>query len=42
MKQLWKRLRDSGLVRTLAVGIGIDLLMILLFNAWMFWGVDRT
>ena len=42
MKQLWKRLRESGLVRTLAVGIGIDLLMILLFNAWMFWGVDRT
>lgn len=42
MAQLWTRLRDSGMLRTLAVGIGIDFLMIMLFNACMFWGVDRT
>ncbi|MGN1248785.1 MAG: hypothetical protein ACI4XW_01815 [Candidatus Spyradocola sp.] len=42
MKQLWMRMRDSGMARTLAVGGGIDLLMILLYTAWMFWVVDRT
>ena len=42
MEQLWKRMRDSGMVRTLEVGIGLDFLMIMLYNAWMFWGVDRT
>ena len=42
MEQFWKRMRDSGMLRTLAVGIGIDFLMIMLFNAWMFWVVERT